>query len=93
MRSRSDGGEDVIGVRSDDGEDLGGFEEGGEMLVEVGALREEGFEVDVERTLVSDAFMEEAGHCSDVCEGPDLGKGIGGSEIDGELLGLGLGRG
>lgn len=66
----------MIGVRSDDGEDLGRFEEREKVFVEVGALREEGFEVDVERALVGDAFVEEACHRADVGEGAYLGEGF-----------------
>lgn len=58
----SDGGEHVVGVGADDLEDVCGFLEGEELLVEIGALGEEGFEVEIEAALVGDALVEEAGH-------------------------------
>lgn len=91
-RSGLDGGEHEIGVGSDDGEDVGGFLEGEELLVEVEALGEEGVEVIVERALVGDALVEEASHGPDVGEGSDLTEGFRGTEFDGELASGGGGR-
>lgn len=43
------------------------------MTVEVRAGGEEGVEAELERALVGDALMEEAGHRAHVGEGSDLG--------------------
>lgn len=65
---------------------MGGFEEREKVIVERRALRKERFEVEIEGTLVSDAFMEETSDCVYVGEGFDLGEGFLGAEFDGELL-------
>ena len=77
--------ERVVGLGLDDVEDLGGALEAVELPVEVGALREEAVEVEVEieLALVRDALVEEPRHGSDVGEGSDVMQGLLGAEFDG----------
>ena len=75
--------ERVVGLGLDDVEDLGGALEAVELPVEVGALREEAVEVEIELALVSDALVEEPRHGSDIGEGSDVMQGLLGAEFDG----------
>lgn len=46
--------------------------EGKELLLDVMALGEEGFDVGIDTSLVSDGFMKEASHSTDIGEASDM---------------------
>lgn len=56
----------MIGIGLDDFENVGGFLEVEEVLVEIGALGKEVVEVEVESALIGDALVEETRHGANV---------------------------
>ena len=76
-------GEHVLRVGRDYIEYLRRFLEVEELLVQIGALREEVVKVEVQWALVRYALVEESGHGSDIGECPNVVHRLRRTEIDG----------